>query len=245
VSEQRPVIGVTSYVEPASWSNWRDVPAALVPHAYVRQLNGAGALTLLVPPLPADATDEDAREVLARLDGLIIAGGVDVESGRYGHDPHPLAHSPRADRDSSELAFARVTAADDVPLLGVCRGMQIMAVAAGGSLDQHLPDQLGTTLHAPGVGMYGTHRVRPAAGTLVGDILGLEITVATYHHQGVADAPGYRQSAWAEDGVLEAIEDPEATFRIGVQWHPEPGDDPRLFEQLVASAKQRAARLRI
>jgi putative glutamine amidotransferase len=235
---RRPVIGVTSYVEPASWSHWRDVPAALVPHAYVRQIVGAGGLAVIVPPLPEDSDEDDAREILSRLDGLIIAGGVDVGPGRYGHDPHPLAQPPRPDRDGSEILLARVTAVDDVPLLGVCRGMQVMAVAAGGSLDQHLPDLLGATTHAPGVGMYGTHLVKPAAGTIVGDILGHEVTVATYHHQGVAVAPGYLSSAWAEDGIVEAIEAPDATFRVGVQWHPEAGDDPRLFETLVAAARR-------
>jgi putative glutamine amidotransferase len=237
----RPVIGVTSYVEPATWSHWRDVPAALVPFAYVRQIRGAGGLALVVPPLPEDATEDDAREILSRVDGLIIAGGVDVEPSRYGHDPHPLTRSPRPDRDDSELLLARVTADDDVPLLGVCRGMQVMAVAAGGTLEQHLPDVIGTTTHAPGVGMYGTHLVRPAPGTVVGRILGDEVTVATYHHQGVADAPGYLSSAWAEDGILEAIEDPDAMFRVGVQWHPEAGDDARLFEWLVEAARRRRA----
>lgn len=241
---KRPVIGVTSYVEPASWSHWRDVPAALVPHAYVRQITGAGGWALVVPPLPEDATEDDAREILARVDGLIIAGGRDVDPSRYGREPHPLAQSPRPDRDGSELLLAQVTAADDVPLLGVCRGMQVMAVAAGGTLDQHLPDTVGTTTHAPGVGMYGTHLVRPTEGTIVGDILGAEVTVSTYHHQGVADAVGYLPSAWAEDGVLEAFEDPDATFRVGVQWHPEAGDDARLFETLVAAARSRAVRRR-
>jgi putative glutamine amidotransferase len=241
----RPVIGVTSYVEPASWSSWRDVPAALVPAGYLRQIASAGALALLVPPLPEDANEDDARDVLSRVDGLIIAGGADVDAQRYGHEPHPLAQRPRADRDRSEILLATVTATDDLPLLGVCRGMQVMAVAAGGSLDQHLPDLLGENTHAPGVGMYGTHTVRPAADSVVGDLLGDQVTVATYHHQGVAKAPGYRSSAWADDGILEAIEDPTATFRIGVQWHPEVGDDPRLFEALVAAAsRSRAARPR-
>ncbi len=238
---RRPVIGVTSYVEPASWSSWRDVPAALVPHRYVRQINGAGGLVMLVPPLAEDASEDDAQEILSRVDGLIIAGGPDVESARYGREPHALAQLPRPERDGSELLLARVTAMDDMPLLGVCRGMQIMAVAAGGELEQHLPDLLGAITHAPGVGMYGTHLVRPTPGTVVGDILGDEVTVATYHHQGVAKAPGYQWSAWAEDGILEAMEDPDATFRVGVQWHPEAGDDPRLFERLVAAAAAREA----
>ncbi|MDX6298212.1 MAG: putative glutamine amidotransferase [Nocardioidaceae bacterium] len=233
---RRPVIGITSYVEPASWSSWRDVPAALVPHAYVRQVSAAGGLALVVPPLPQDATEADARNVLSRMEGLIIAGGADVQPSRYGQQPHPLVQYPRPDRDESELLLARVTEEDDVPLLGVCRGMQVMAVAAGGALEQHLPDRLGNTSHAPGVGMYGTHLVHLLAGTRLRDILGEDVTVATYHHQGVSDAARYQVSARADDGVLEAFEDPSARFRIGVQWHPEAGDDPRLFEHLVRAA---------
>ena len=145
----RPVIGITSYVEPASWSVWTDVPAALVPHGYVRHVHEAGGLAVVVPPLPDDATDDDARTVLSRLDGLILAGGVDVEPGRYGQEPHETVQLPRPDRDASELRLANVTAADDFPVLGICRGMQVMAVAAGGSLEQHLPERLGHHGHSP------------------------------------------------------------------------------------------------
>lgn len=233
----RPVIGVTSYVEPASWSAWRDVPAALVPHAYVRQVAAVGGIAVIVPPLPEDASDDDARDILRRVDGLIIAGGADVESGRYGAAPHPSAQLPRRDRDASELMLARVTAAEGIPLLGVCRGMQVMAVAAGGELEQNLPDRLGSTRHAPGRGRYGSHGVRIAEGSRLHDILGDEVTVPTYHHQGVVAAPGYRLCAWADDGVLEAFEHPDEPFRIGVQWHPEAGDDPRLFLRLVEAAR--------
>ncbi|MFY9914291.1 MAG: gamma-glutamyl-gamma-aminobutyrate hydrolase family protein, partial [Nocardioidaceae bacterium] len=139
MTSARPVIGITSYVEPASWAAWKDVPAALIPHGYVRHVHEAGGLAVIVPPLPDDATDDDAHEVLSRLDGLILAGGVDVEPARYGQDSHPTVQLPRPDRDASELLLAKVTAAYDVPLLGVCRGMQVMAVAAGGELEQHLP----------------------------------------------------------------------------------------------------------
>ncbi len=234
----RPVIGITSYVEPASWAAWRDVPAALVPHSYVRQVHEAGGLAVVVPPLPADADETDAREVLARLDGLILAGGVDVEPSRYDRLPHPTIQPARPDRDTSELLIARVTAADDVAVLGVCRGMQIMAVAAGGTLEQHLPDRLGHTGHSPGPGRYGEHPVELAPGSRVHAILGDRATVPTYHHQGVESAPGYESVGWSTDGVLEAFEDPGARFRIAVQWHPEAGSDPRLFQALVAACRQ-------
>ena len=234
----RPVVAVTSYVEPASWSSWRDVPAALVPHAYVRQVAAAGGVAVVIPPLPEGATQADADDVLRRVDALIVAGGADVESAQYGEPPHPQAQRPRRDRDQSELLLVAAAVAVGLPLLGVCRGMQIMAVAAGGTLEQHLPDRLGSARHAPRVGGYGAHEVEVEDGSVLHAILGDRVSVATYHHQGVLSAPGYRLCAWAEDGVLEAMEDPSAAFRIGVQWHSEAGDDPRLFEALVAAARR-------
>jgi putative glutamine amidotransferase len=241
---RRPIIGITTYVEPASWAVWRDVPAALVPHAYVRQVGAAGGLPMLVPPLPADATAEDAQAVLDRLDGLILSGGVDVEPARYGADPHPSVQRSRPDRDGSELGLAAQSAGSDLPVLGVCRGMQVMAVAAGGVLDQHLPDIIGSDLHSPEPGVYGRHEVRIDPHSRLGGVLGERVDVATYHHQGVGTHPGLAATAWAHDGLLEAFEDPDAVFRIGVQWHPEVGDDPRLFEALVAAAVARAERAR-
>jgi putative glutamine amidotransferase len=235
----RPVIGITTYVEPASWGVWRDVPAALLPYSYVRQVADAGGLPMLVPPLPADATPEDVREVLGRLDGLLLSGGVDVEPERYGAEPHPSVQAPRRDRDGSELDLARESAAAGLPVLGVCRGMQVMAVAAGGDLVQHLPDLVGNDSHLQTAGTYGRHEVRIEPGTRLADVLGERVEVATYHHQGVGRHPGLNATAWAEDGLLEAFEDPAAVFRIGVQWHPEVGEDPRLFEALVEAARAR------
>jgi putative glutamine amidotransferase len=238
----RPIIGITTYVEPASWALWRDVPAALVPHAYVRQVAEAGGLPLLVPPLPADATRDDVRAVLGRLDGLILAGGVDVEPGRYGAEPHPSVQTSRPDRDGSELGLAVESAGSDLPVLGVCRGMQVMAVAAGGDLVQHVPDIVGTDLHSPEPGAYGWHEVRIDPGSRLGGVLGERVEVATYHHQGVGQHPGLAATAWTDDGLLEAFEDSDAVFRIGVQWHPEVGQDPRLFQALVAAASANADR---
>ena len=232
-----PVIGITAYVEPASWAAWRDVPAVLVPLGYVRHVRDAGGLPVVLPPLPPGTDDETVTALLDRLDGVLISGGVDVEPGRYDAEPHPTVQAPRPDRDSTELAVARLAEQRDLPLLGVCRGMQVMAVAAGGELEQHLPDRVGHAGHAPAPGTYGEHLVRTVPGTRLAAVLGDEVTVPTYHHQGVTTHPGLVESGWAEDGVLEAFEDPDARFRLGVQWHPEVGEDPRLFESLVAAAR--------
>ncbi len=235
----RPVIGITTYVEPASWGVWHDVPAAVVPHAYIRQVTSAGGLALLVPPLAEDTPAEEVQQLLDRLDGLILAGGADVEPARYGAEPHPRVQAPRRDRDGSELTLARASEQSDLPVLGVCRGMQIMAVAAGGDLWQHLPDMIGSERHAPQPGAYGRHEVRIDPSSRLGGILGERVDVATYHHQGVGEHPGLQASAWSDDGLLEAFEDTDASFRLGVQWHPEVGEDPRLFEALVAAAARR------
>jgi putative glutamine amidotransferase len=233
----RPVIGITTYVEAASWGVWRDVRAAIVPQAYLRHVAAAGGLPLLVPPLPDDASAEDLEAVVSRLDGLILSGGADVEPSRYGALPHASVQAPRPDRDGSELGLARATQGTDLPVLGICRGMQVMAIATGGDLVQHVPDVVGTEEHSPGPGRYGSHDVRIDPGSKLGAILGEHVEVATYHHQGVGQHPGLRATGWAPDGLLEAFEDERAAYRLGVQWHPEVGDDPRLFQSLVAAAK--------
>ena len=233
--ERRPVIAVSCYLEPASQGDWTDVPSALVPHDYVRQVERAGGLVVLVPPR-LDADDALAAEVLDRIDGLVIAGGADVEASRYGAEPHLSVQAARRDRDELELALARVSAARDVPVLGICRGMQVMAVAAGGELEQHIPDRVGHDGHSMGQGRYAVHTVTTVEGTLTAQLLGPSVEVPTYHHQSVLSHPGFVPSAWTDDGTLEAMEDPGARFRVGVQWHPEVGTDPRLFQALVAAA---------
>jgi putative glutamine amidotransferase len=234
----RPIIGITAYVERASWGHWVDVPGALVPHRYVRKVEDAGGIAVVIPPRP-DADDGTALEIVGRLDGVVLAGGVDVAPELYADERHASVQASRPDRDSTELAIARATAEADLPVLGICRGMQIMAVAAGGSLEQHVPDRVGHHEHSPGPATYGSHAVHMVPETRLAAILGPEADVPSYHHQSVLSHPGYEASAWAEDGTLEGMEDPGAFFRLAVQWHPEVGTDPRLFRSLVDAAASR------
>lgn len=232
-----PVIGISSYSEQVSWGSWTQVPAVLLPKAYVAKVEQAGGLAVLLPPR-LDASLDYARTVLSRLDGLILAGGVDVEPARYGAQRHPAVQASRPDRDAAELALTQAAIEIDLPLLGICRGMQLMAVAAGGALVQHLPDQVGHSGHSPAVARYGSRPVRIQPESRLESILGSGVQVACYHHQAVLSHPGYQASAWdCEDGIVEAMEDPRGRFRLAVQWHPEATDDPRLFEALIAAAR--------
>ncbi len=231
----RPLVGLTTYCEPASWGVWRDVPSALVPQAYVDALRAAGAHVVLLPP-ERDPAPDAVRGLVEQLDALVIAGGADVDPARYGQRPHPVVQSPRPDRDDLEAALVAAAVAVDLPLLGICRGMQVMAVAAGGQLEQHLPDVVGHSGHSPAPGRYGSHVVRTQEGSRLREVLGEQVAVPTYHHQGVRTHPGYVATGWADDGVVEALEAPSSRFRVGVQWHPEVGSDPRLFQALVAAA---------
>lgn len=238
-----PIIGITSYVEPATRGDWVDVPSALLPYSYVRKVEEAGGIALLIPPRLDSAADDHrlVRALLARLDGVIIAGGADVAPELYEAERHPSVQASRPDRDTTEVAIADVSAELDLPVLGICRGMQVMAVAVGGSLEQHLPDLVGHDDHSPGPATYGSHPVETAPGTRVAELLGPRVDVPSYHHQSVATHPGYVAAAWAPDGTLEAMEDPGALFRLAVQWHPEEGEDSRLFHALVAAAETYAA----
>jgi len=231
----RPVIGITAYVERVSWGRWVDVPGALVPNRYVRAVERAGAIAVVIPPRH-DADDDTAHALLERLDGVVLVGGVDVAPELYGDERHPSVQASRPDRDTTEIAIARASVELDLPLLGICRGMQVMAVEAGGLLEQHVPDRVGHDDHSPAPATYGSHPVHTVVGTQVARLLGPEVDVPTYHHQSVLTHPGYVASAWASDGTLEAMEVPGARFRLAVQWHPEVGTDPRLFEAFVAAA---------
>jgi putative glutamine amidotransferase len=227
----RPLIGITSYVEQARWGVW-DTTAALVPYSYVQQVEAAGGRAVVVPPSTADPA-----EVLRVLDGLVLAGGADIDPARYGEEPHQTTAGLRPDRDAGELVLLDAALAQDLPVLGICRGMQLMTVHAGGRLSQHLPDEVGHEEHRPEPGVYGEHAVRLAAGSRLAGILGDRVSVRSYHHQGVADAGALTVTGWADDDTVEAVEDPARSFALGVLWHPEVGSDPRVFDALVTAAR--------
>jgi putative glutamine amidotransferase len=228
----RPIIGITTYVEPASWGVWHDVEATLIPHAYVEAVTLAGGRPVVLPP---DGSDAD---VLSVLDGLVLAGGADLGPEFYGAPAEPLTDT-RPARDAGEMLLTRAALEADLPVLGVCRGMQLLVVAAGGRLHQHLPDVLGHEKHRPAPGVYGSQPARFAEGSRIAALMGDDVEINCYHHQGVADPGTLTVTGRAEDGLPEAVEDPARRFVLGVQWHPEVSRDERLFGALVRAADER------
>ncbi|MFF8810674.1 gamma-glutamyl-gamma-aminobutyrate hydrolase family protein [Streptomyces pactum] len=229
MSARPPLIGISTYQEPSvRWGVW-DLPAALLPVGYHRMVQRAGGLAALLPPgAPGTAAD-----VVSRLDGLVIAGGPDVEPARYGAAADPRTGPPARERDAWELALIDAAFAAGLPLLGVCRGMQLLNVARGGTLVQHLAGHCGPP------GAFGRHAVEAVPGTLLARLLPEPVTVPTYHHQALDRlGAGLVPAAHAADGTVEAVELPEAAaLTLGVQWHPEAGDDIRLVTALVAAAR--------
>lgn len=228
-ARRRPVIGISAYADEASWGVWR-MRAVLVPERYATQVEAAGGLAVVVPH--ATALDPDVLDV---LDGLLLAGGPDVDPVRFGAEPHPEV-VVRPERDDAEFALLDQALGRDVPVLGICRGMQVMAVQAGGSLIQHLPDVHGEDRHRGGSGVFSEHVVHLQPGSLVHDLLGDELVVNSYHHQAVDDPGPLSVTGRADDGTIEVLELPGKRFALGVQWHPEALDDLRLFEALVAAS---------
>ena len=226
-----PLVGITTYREEAAWGVWRQA-ADVLPAQYALAVEAAGGVPLLLPPVMAP---DAAAAVVARLDGLVVAGGADVDPARYGAPRHARTGGARADRDSWELALIGAAGAVGLPLLGVCRGMQLLAVQAGGALEQHTPDRVGDDRHSPGGDAFGSVRVQTVAGTRLAGLVGPALTVNCHHHQAVAEHPGFAAAAWSAEGTLEAIEDPGSRFRLGVQWHPETAVDAGLFAGLVAA----------
>lgn len=223
----RPLIGVSTYLEEkASWGVW-ELPAALLPAGYPRLVQSAGGLAAMVPP----DDPKYAPSVVARLDGLVVAGGPDVEPGRYGAEREDRTGPPAEERDAWELALIRAALASGKPLLGICRGMQLLNVALGGTLTQHIEG------HVKDIGVFGTHAVTPVPGTRYGELVPEESDVPTYHHQAVDRlGRGLVASAHAADGTVEAVELQGLTWVLGVQWHPEMGEDARVMGGLIRAA---------
>jgi putative glutamine amidotransferase len=227
-----PVVGITTYVEPARWGAW-ELEAALIPYAYVQAVEQAGARALLVPP-----SVDGVVETLDALDGLLLSGGSDLDPETYGAEAHPATNGLRPERDRAELALLEGALARDMPVLAVCRGFQVLNVARGGDLVQHLPEVVGDEKHREMPGAFSDHEVRIEDGSRLGAVLGARAPVKSSHHQGVGVVgTGLREVAWANDGTVEGLEDPDRRFAVGVLWHPEAGDDPKLIDALVAEAR--------
>jgi putative glutamine amidotransferase len=230
-TRRSPVVGITSYVEQAKWGVW-DQSAVVLPYSYVRAVEAAGARAVVLPPSPVGVD-----EAVARLDAVVFAGGADLDPALYDDAPHPSTIGVRADRDAGELPLLQAALRADLPVLGICRGMQLLAIAHGGTLVQHLPEVVGHERHRPSPGVFGQHEIHTATGSLVRSVLGERVVVPSYHHQGLATPGSLTVTGWADDDTAEVVEDPARRFALGVLWHPEAGDDPRLFEALVAATR--------
>ncbi len=232
-----PVVGISAYATRAAWGVW-DTDAVLLPAAYVDAVAAAGGVPVLLPPRPGVV-----EAALPRLDALLLSGGPDVEPVHYGAEPGPDTQAPSRERDEAELGLLSTAVEAGLPVLGVCRGMQLLNVARGGTLHQHLPDVLGHAGHAPEPGVYAPHPVHVDPTSRLAGLLGrVEVeSVPSYHHQGLDRlGDGLVATAWAPDGTVEAVEDPQRPFVVAVQWHPEVGTDPALFAGLVEAARARS-----
>ena len=236
----RPIIGIIAATESARWGAW-DLPACLVPLSYVAHIEAAAGRALLVPP-----HTNDVETTLGVLDGLMLTGGADIDPERYGAAAHDKTRPAHPDRDEAELLLLEPALECDLPVLAICRGMEVLNVLRGGELDQHVPDSVGHEGHREVRGVFSEHEVRLEPTSLTGSALGGRSTVKSHHHQAVSRlGGGLIAVGWSDDGVIEALEDPARRFAVGVQWHPEAGADDRLFTRFVESARaSRAERLR-
>ncbi len=257
-----PVIGIATYDDEAAWRNWR-TRAALLPYTYVDAVRKSGGRPVLLPP---GGTDEEASAAVAGVDGLIVAGGPDVDPARYGAARHPQTQAPVPVRDAWDLAVTSSALRLGVPLLAICRGMQVLNICRGGTLHQHLPELVGHARHDGPAAGFGMHKIRVSPGSMLAGILTPQTEdeyfevpediypqdthhdVPTRHHQAVdLLGDGLRAVAWEQDGTIEAVEagpsalDGFSGFVLGVQWHPEQGDDLRVFGGLISAAAERAA----
>jgi putative glutamine amidotransferase len=231
----RPVIGICAAIESARWAAW-ELEVNLSPRTYSQAVQRAGGLALILPP--DDVVAESPDELLDMLDGLILAGGSDIDPASYGAKPHPETRGTRPERDRFELALGTRALERDMPVLGICRGMEMLNVIQGGTLDQHL----GLELHRHTPSAFADHGVRLEPGSLAARVVGEELTeVKSAHHQGLGElGEGVMASGFADDGIVEAIELPDKDFAVGVLWHPEEDERSRVIGAFVEEARSRA-----
>jgi gamma-glutamyl-gamma-aminobutyrate hydrolase PuuD len=236
-ASERPRIGITTYLEPTIWGVWKR-DAALLPRVYLDSVVAAGGVPVLLPPVGTDPS------IIEILDGLIIAGGCDVDPASYDAAPHPETVDTRPSRDEHEAVLIKAALDTDLPLLAICRGLQMLNVTLGGTLQQHLPDAVAHDEHRPSPAIFGRTEVKVEPDTLAASLFGETTNVHCYHHQALDRvADGLRVTARAGDGTVEAAEVDGRTFAVGVQWHPEENpEDLRLFAALVAEGKKRSIR---
>ncbi|MBA3401711.1 MAG: gamma-glutamyl-gamma-aminobutyrate hydrolase family protein [Actinobacteria bacterium] len=228
---KRPVIGITTYAQEASWGVWQ-LPAALIPLDYVDAVERAGGRPVLIPP-----SEQGVAETLETLDGIVFSGGADIDPSLYGAEPHPETDTPQTRRDAGEMALLEAALERDMPTLAICRGFQLLNIVRGGDLVQHLPEEVGSDEHKNVPGVFAQHPVEVKEGTRLASMVDARSNVTSHHHQGIGRVgEGLVETAWAGDGTLEGVEDPSQRFLVGVQWHPEAGEDAALFENLVAEA---------
>jgi putative glutamine amidotransferase len=233
-----PVVGICAAIERVSWGVWDSYEVTLAPRNYVSAVQRAGGLAIVLPP--DEAAVEDPDVLLDRVDALLFAGGADLDPASYGAEPHAETKGTWPERDRFEIALARRAIERDMPLLGICRGMQILNVAMGGTLDQHLPESVANELHRSVAGTFGSHGVRLDPQTLACAAAGAEgLLVMSHHHQGVDRVgAGLEVSGWSvEDDLIEAVELPDRRFALGVIWHPEEDPDSPLIAALVEAAR--------
>jgi putative glutamine amidotransferase len=236
----KPAIGLTTYLDQAQTGVW-DVRASFLPAVYFQGITLAGGIAVLLPPQPVDC--DIVNRVLDGLDGLVITGGKDIDPAVYGQRPHPASDEPGPDRDAWEFALLAEALKRKLPVLGICRGAQVLNVTLGGTLHQHLPDVIGHSGHRAGNAVFTTLTVRAVPGTRLAALIGESADAKCYHHQAIAElGEGLIVSAWDADGVIEAIELPGDSFALAVQWHPEESlDDLRLFTAIVDAGRSYAS----
>ena len=236
---RRPLIGLTAYAQQVHYGH-NDVLAGMLPMTYVKAVHAAGGRAVLITP------DDPGVDVIESLDGILFSGGNDIDPAHWGAPRHPATEIDEV-RDASELQLMRAALDADLPILGICRGLQVMAVVGGGSLHQHLPDLVGHHRHQAAAGTdplaadaadFGRHDVVTRPGSRAHDILGARNTVNSFHHQAIDDAGSFTAVGWCpDDRVIEVIEDSARSFALGVQWHPERTSDLRVFTALVEASR--------